>query len=93
MSRLDVLLTMQMAEVALQDGGYKSSLAEMQRARAAVAELIEASYQTRIDLNLTIANLRTEVKAGRGQWDGVPEILSRRLELLDEAIAGVRGAA
>jgi len=62
------------------------------RVHSAVAELIEAAAEIRTSLNITRSNVMTEIKRGAKQWDGVPDLLQKRIDTFDAALARVKGA-
>lgn len=70
------------------DGG---TLSDLRKAHAAIVELIFASEQMRIDMNITRSNVMAEISKGRDRWDGVPEILEYRISKFDAALSRVRG--
>lgn len=57
------------------------------------AALLEALEQCVIDLSNTRTNIMSELAKGNDRWDGVPEILGRRLESYRAAIALAQGDA
>lgn len=89
MSGVDVLAVLD--EVAHFHDNGSEAFDSLRESRAAVAELIFAAEQMRIDLNITRSNIMAEIAKGRDRWDGVPEILEHRISAFDAALSRVRG--
>ena len=61
---------------------------------AAAPDLLEALTEARLTLSLTRTNIMVEMKKSEGaayRWEGVPELLVKRIAQCDAAIARARG--